>query len=233
MNNSRIKECVIIAFALIVMGSLIGSGISEVAERNRVVDVKGLAEIEVPANKVTWPISFKETGNDLPQLYERINSTSKAIIDYLKAGGIEDAEISVNPPEVVDLQAEIYGSQNHTYRYNITSVITVTSKKIDQVRALMSQQSSLLKNGIAILKSDYQNQVIYEYTDFNNVKPKMIEEATRNARAAAEQFAKDSDSRIGKIMRANQGVFSINDRDENTPYIKRIRVVTSITYELK
>lgn len=233
MNNSRIKECVIIAFALIVMGSLIGSGISDVAERNRVVDVKGLAEIEVPANKVTWPISFKETGNDLPQLYERINSTSKAIIDYLKVGGIEDAEISVNPPEVVDLQAEIYGSQNHTYRYNITSVITVTSKKIDQVRALMSQQSSLLKNGIAILKSDYQNQVIYEYTDFNNVKPKMIEEATRNARAAAEQFAKDSDSRIGKIMRANQGVFSINDRDENTPYIKRIRVVTSITYELK
>ena len=97
----------------------------------------------------------------------------------------------------------------------------------------MSQQSSLLKKGIAILKSDYQNQVIYEYTDFNNVKPKMIEEATRNARAAAEQFAKDSDSRIGKIMRANQGVFSINDRDENTPYIKRIRVVTSITYELK
>ena len=61
----------------------------------------------------------------------------------------------------------------------------------------------------------------------------MIEEATRNARAAAEQFAKDSDSMIGKIMRANQGVFSINDRDENTPYIKRIRVVTSITYELK
>ena len=233
MNNSRIKECIIIAFALIVMGNLIGSGISDVAERNRVVDVKGLAEIEVPANKVTWPISFKETGNDLPQLYERINSTNKAIIDYLKAGGIEDAEISVNPPEVVDLQAEIYGSQNHAYRYNITSVITVTSKNIDQVRALMSQQSSLLKNGIAILKSDYQNQVIYENTDFNNVKPKMIEEATRNARAAAEQFAKDSDSRIGKIMRANQGVFSITDRDENTPYIKRIRVVTSITYELK
>ena len=126
MNNSRIKECIIIAFALIVMGNLIGSGISDVAERNRVVDVKGLAEIEVPANKVTWPISFKETGNDLPQLYERINSTNKAIIDYLKAGGIEDAEISVNPPEVVDLKAEIYGSQNHTYRYDITSVITVT-----------------------------------------------------------------------------------------------------------
>ena len=73
----------------------------------------------------------------------------------------------------------------------------------------------------------------YDYTSLNSIKPKMIEEATKNARAAAEKFAKDSDSKLGKIKKAYQGQFSIDDRDANTPYIKKIRVVTTIDYSLE
>ena len=80
---------------------------------------------------------------------------------------------------------------------------------------------------------DYRFNVSYEFTGLNEVKPEMIEEATRNARAAAEKFAKDSDSRLGKIRNASQGQFSIANRDENTPYIKTVRVVTTINYYLK
>lgn len=61
----------------------------------------------------------------------------------------------------------------------------------------------------------------------------MIEEATKNARASAEKFAQDSGSSLGKIRRANQGQFSITDRDSNTPYIKSVRVVTTVEYFLK
>ena len=60
----------------------------------------------------------------------------------------------------------------------------------------------------------------------------MIEQATKNAREAAEKFAKDSESKLGKIKSAQQGLFSIEDRDSNTPYIKEVRVVTTVDYYL-
>ena len=67
----------------------------------------------------------------------------------------------------------------------------------------------------------------------NSIKPQMIEEATKNARAAAEKFAKDSESKLGKIKTANQGLFTIENVDEYTPNVKHVRVVTNVTYFLE
>jgi hypothetical protein len=160
-------------------------------------------------------------------------TSTKAIVKFLESNGIAKEEISIAPPEVIDMQAERYGNRDIAYRYNATSVITVTSKNVDKVRKLMSEQAELLKQGIAISGGDYRYNVVYEFTGLNDVKPQMIEEATKNARAAAEKFAKDSDSSLGKIRNASQGQFSISDRDVNTPYIKSIRVVTTVNYYLR
>lgn len=226
-------EAVILAIGMLVMGSFIKLGLDSLSRRDRVVNVKGLAEMEVPANKVTWPLMYKDLGNDLPTLYNKINNTNRAIVDFLKQKGIGEDEISINAPEIIDMQAERYNNTNTPFRYNVTTVITVTSTQVDLVRKMISEQSELLKQGIAITGGDYRYNVQYDYTALNDIKPQMIEEATRNARAAAVKFAKDSDSKLGKIKRAYQGQFSIEDRDANTPYIKRIRVVTTIDYSLE
>lgn len=233
MKQNWIKESIIIAIAIVVLAFCIKSGIESFVDKGRIVSVKGLSEVEVPANKVVWPIVFKEVGDNLPILYKSINSTSKKIIAYLKDNGITEEEISVNAPEVIDMQAERYSSNDKPYRYNIKSVITVTSEQVENVRKLISSQGELLKEGVAIVGGDYENRISYEYTLLNDLKPEMIAEATRNARKAAEQFAKDSDSKLGKIVWASQGQFSITDRDNNTPYIKKVRVVTSVNYSLK
>ena len=217
-------EAIILAIGMLIMGYFIKNGLDTFAGKDRVVTVKGLAEMEVPANKVTWPLMYKEVGNDLPALYNKINNTNQTIVTFLKQKGITEQEISINAPELIDLQAD---------RYNITTVITVTSDKVELVRNLIKEQSELLKQGIAITGGDYRYNVQYDFTGLNAVKPQMIEEATKNARAAAIKFAKDSDSELGKIKRAYQGQFSIEDRDANTPYIKRIRVVTTIDYSLE
>ena len=232
MSNWK-TEAALLAIGLIMLGTQIQKGINNFVEKDRIVTVKGLAEMEVPANKVTWPLMYKEVGNDLTALYNRINATNTAIVDFLKKKGITEEEISINAPEIIDMQAERYVGENKTYRYNVTTVITVTSAKVDLVRSLISEQSELLKQGIAITGGDYRYQIQYDYTSLNEIKPKMIEEATKNAREAALKFAKDSDSELGKIRRASQGQFSIDNRDANTPYIKRIRVVTTIDYLLE
>ena len=226
-------EAVLLTIGLIAMGAEIRQGINNFVEKDRVVTVKGLAEMEVPANKVTWPLMYKEVGNDLATLYNKISDTNSAIVNFLKKKGITEDEISINAPEIIDMQAERYNSNPVPYRYNVTTVITVTSSKVDLVRSLISEQGELLKQGIAITGGDYRYNITYDYTGLNDVKPQMIEEATKNAREAAQKFAKDSDSELGKIKRASQGQFSINDRDANTPYIKRIRVVTTIDYSLE
>ena len=211
----------------------IKAGIDDFADKDRNVTVKGLAEKEVEADKVTWPIPTKELGNDLPELYSRINATTQKVKTFLKQHGLKDDEISVNAPVVIDLNADQYNNNLRAFRYNITSTITVTSRNVKLVRGIMARQGELLKQGVAVVDGGYENRTTYEFVSFQQMKPKMMQEAIKNAETTAEQFAKNSNSSLDKIMHADQGQFSIDDRDQNTPYIKKVRVVTTVTYSLK
>lgn len=231
--KTRIVEVVILTFGFLVMGLLLKAGFDNFSYKDRCVSVKGLSEIEVPADKVTCPFVFKEMGNDLQQIYVNVNAKNRTIVDFLKKKGIAEADITIAAPNIVDMEAERYSDNRSSYRYLVTSVVTVSTSEVEKVRNLLSKQSELLTKGIAIVSGDYQYRISYEFTKLNEIKPQMIEEATKNARAAAEKFALDSQSEIGKIKRANQGQFSIYDRDENTPEIKRVRVVTTVEYYLE
>lgn len=223
----------LIALGIVILGLCIKAGIDNFSNRDRVVTVRGLCEKEVNANVVTWPIVTKEMGNELPAIYNRIQASNNAILDFLHANGITDAEISVNAPDVSDVQANAYNQREQLYRYIVTNVIVVKSEKVDKVNELIKKQTELLKQGIAIVAGDYSYPITYDYTELNSIKPEMIAEGTRNARQAADKFAEDSESGLGKIKTASQGQFSIENRDQYTPYIKTVRIVTYITYYLE
>ncbi|MCM1021421.1 MAG: SIMPL domain-containing protein [Muribaculum sp.] len=229
----KILPALLIAAGIFFLGVFIKAGFDNFSYRDRVVTVRGLAEKEVTANKVTWPVVYKEVGNDLQQIYNRITDNNKVVINFLTSNGIKEEEILVQAPTIVDLQAERYGSSNNPYRYNVTSVIVVTSSNIEKVNSLIKRQTDLLREGIAIVSGDYQYNTIYEYTNLNEIKPAMIAEATEAAREAANKFAADSHSRLGKIKTASQGQFSIDDRDPYTPYLKKVRVVSTIVFYLE
>lgn len=233
MRHTGIIQAAVIAIGLAALGLAVKSGMDNFTNKDRKVTVKGLSEMEVAANKVTWPIVSKEIGNDLPALYDKVNATNAAIRRFLIAGGLDKSEISVNAPVVIDLNADRYSQNQQPYRYNVTSVITVTSAKVELVRKILARQGELLKDGIAIVSGDYDKQIRYEYTALNEIKAKMVDEAIKNARATAEQFAHVSDSHLGHIENASQGQFTIEDRDENSPYIKKVRVVSTITYSIE
>lgn len=231
--KERLLSAAILAVGIIVMGLCLKAGMDNFTEKDRKVTVKGLAEKEVKADKVTWPIVSKELGNDLPKLYDRIAGKQLTIKRFLIANGISENEISVNAPKVIDLSADQYNENRREYRYNVTLVITVTSNHVDRVRGIIARQGELLKQGVAIVSDDYNNQVAYSLVSFKAMKPSMMTEAIENAEQTASQFAKNSKSTLNKIISADQGQFSIDDRDANTPWIKRVRVVTTVTYSLK
>ncbi len=231
--NEKILAAVIVAVGIVGMGFALRSGIVTFKDMDRKVSVKGLSEREVMADKVTWSLMYKELGNNPSEMYNLLEQKNSKVIAFLKSSGIKSENISVNPPVVTDRQADNYGNEIMNYRYKATSVITVISTEVEKVRELLGKQSELMKQGIALVSNEYDNNVVYEFTGLNKIKPEMIEEATKNARATAKKFADDSDCSIGEIRSAQQGQFSIENRDANSPFIKKIRVVSTIEYSLK
>ena len=208
----------------------VADGLKSIAYQDQYVTVKGLAEREVMANKVVWPLPYKCVSNDMQQLNKEIKRYGEVIIKFLNDNGITNEEIIVSAPTVTDRLAQSYAPENLKYRYQAEAVITVTSSKVEQVIELMKEQITLLEQGV-VVGTEYGYEPRYEFTDLNSIKPEMVEEATRNARSVAQKFADDSDCKLGNIRQATQGQFSISS-DATTPQIKNIRVVTTVKYSL-
>lgn len=229
MKYQTVIAAAVLAAGVALGGFFIKGGIDNFAYRDREVTVRGLAERNVEADFVAWPLTYVIAGNDLTGLYDKMQADNATIIKFLTDNGITNDEITVNPPDVVNADENNYSSTQAKFQYNFRVNITVSSKKVAKVRELIQRQSELLKQGVAVSNS-YIN---YEFNGLNSIKPEMIAEATKNARVAADQFAKDSGSRVGKIKTASQGQFSIESVDESTPQLKNVRVVSTIVYYLQ
>ena len=219
---------------LAILGYQLSGAIIDLRALERSVTVKGLAEEEVKANKAIWPIAYKEASNDLNILYLSIQEKNKKIINFLKKQGFKASEISTSTPSVYDYLAQNYTANSKKMRYTANSTVTVYTDKVDLVNKTRANLFELGKQGIALSENDYSTgyQIQFIYDKLNELKPKMVQTATKNARQVAEKFAKDSDSKLGKIKRARQGQFSISNRDHSTPYIKKVRVVSTLEYYL-
>ena len=235
-ENSKASASLLGAFlflGLIGMGYMLGSAAIEFKQFERSVTVKGLSEREYEADIVIWPIRFTVAGNDLESLYRSIDANSLMIYDFLIANGIDSSELSTSSPSITDKSAQRFGNNTEIqFRFTASPSVTVYSVNISTVQTVMKKLSQLGKQGIVFTGGGYQSSAEYIFTRLNEVKPDMIEEATRKAREVALKFAEDSQSSLGKIKRASQGQFSIYPRDKTNPHIKKVRVVPTVVYYL-
>ncbi len=230
MQKNLSLPALILGIALVLSGVAIALGLSKALTPKRHVTVRGLSEREVKANHAIWPISYRLDGNDIKLLYEQQQEQEKTIRAFLVEGGINNKDILVGQSEIQSTSPE-YNSGN---RYTLIGHLSISTNDVDKVKTLSAQQNDLIKQGINISSNDqYSNKLVFEYTKLNDIKPAMIEEATKNARAAGKKFADDSESTLGKIKDATQGYFEISDRNEISPEYKRVRVVTTIDFYLE
>jgi hypothetical protein len=217
---------------LLGLGMFLGNSLIEFRQLERTVTVKGLAEREMPADIVIWPIQFARANDDSTKLYADLQRDADAVVAFLKLNGISDKEISFSPPSVIDKLAQQYNDGGKGFRYTGHQTITVYSSNVAVVRNAVVQLAELGKQGITFSGDQYNNQTEYLFNGLNTIKPEMIEAATRQAREVAEKFASDSQSKLGKIKSASQGQFTITDRDKNNPHIKTVRIVSTVEYYL-
>ncbi|EIM1029675.1 SIMPL domain-containing protein [Campylobacter coli] len=229
-NSLFVSVAVVLASVILAFG--FNKALSDFKTLERSVTVKGLSQKDVEADTLILPIKFTRSGNNLANLYEELESDKQNIIRFLEEQGVKSDEISYNSPNIIDRLSDPYSNDAQaTYRYIGTANLLIYTKNIKLGKNILEKISSLGKLGIVTKIEDYE--IEYLYTKLNEIKPQMIEEATLNARNSAIKFAQDSNSNLGKIKKASQGQFSISNRDKNTPYIKTIRVVSTIEYYLK
>ena len=233
LNSSINVLGMFIFLGFIGSGYFLERATKEYRASERSVTVKGLSEKEVPANLVVWPIQFRVTGNDLIEVDKKLNDDNKKIIAFLKENGIEENEITSSSPNIEDRLIYQYGENKSVFRYLANETITVYSEKVDKIYDLNNKIGELLKQNISLNNDNREaSSANYLYTNLNELKPEMVESSAKNAREVAEKFAKDSNSKLGKIKKANQGQFIIEDRDMHNPQIKRVRVVSTVEYYL-
>lgn len=237
MSQKRVLEAAVfgalLCLGLVLLGVILSRGFVALRALDRTVTVKGLSEREVAADVAIWPIRFELAEDDLGRLAAGLERANAQVLAFLQAGGFTPQEITAGVPAIVDRQAQRYGGGGEEgLRYLGNGTLTVYSTNIEGVRAAMGRLVELGRQGVAIGGQDYELRPEFLFTRLNDIKPDMIEDATRNAREAAEKFARDSDSHLGKIKRAYQGQFTIEDRDSNTPHIKKVRVVATVEYFL-
>ena len=218
-----------IVLAAVVLGISLIFTVKTLKSYDDTVKVRGLCEKEVPADRVVWRISYSEKDNSLADLRTIVRLNNDIIVSKLTEAGFKSDEIKVANASYDDRYMYSNNVSQVSYRYVANQTVTVFTKNLDLVRKLQQTLETDLVNQ-NILANSWAD---YQYLGLNDIKPAMIAESLENARAAADEFAKNSHSRIGKMRTASQGYFEVEDLDENTPQVKKVRVVTTVEYYLK
>lgn len=234
MKNLDWLKVVVLALAIVIAGYFVGNMHKTGKQYDRYVQVKGLSEREVSADLAVWPINIVLTGNDLTTLKGQLEKQNEDVYQFFVKQGFKSEEITRGMVNISDANANQYNNaQNNRFRYVAQSDFTVRTREIEKLQKALEASLELMSKGIVLGSKNQWRPIEYVFTGLNELKPSMIEEATKNAREVAEKFARDSNSEVGEIRIARQGLFSINDRDQNTPQIKIVRVVSTFDFQLK
>lgn len=252
MENKSLAKPVILGLCLLVglffLGLFIFKGLKTFSDKDRIVTVKGLAEMNITAMAASITLSFSFSGDNLQELIRQSESKKNLILAYLKSKGYTQSDIQLGNIDIDDRQKyfEITWQNGQQVkqkidRYTTAQSLTIQSKDIKATE----EKSAQIK--IDLVNKDLTSNIStnYIFPELNSIKPKLIAESTKNARIAGEQFANDSQATLGKIKTASQGQITIAGKyhyDEDgasdtekpkEPYIQKARVVSTIVFFLE
>jgi hypothetical protein len=234
MNGPRLSllvSALFVAVGLASAGYFIGQGVAGRNDGRRIISVKGLSEKEVPASVAIWNVGYAVTGNQLDEINKKLSDNTKAVVAFLKQAGFDEKEMAVQPPALHDTSTDSRDKDTPPppERYSAHQSVLLRTARVDAVKPALASASNLMMSGVLLSGG---NQPEYIFNQLNEIKPGMIQEATKNARIAAEQFSRDSQTTLGKLRNASQGWFQVENRDQATPERKIVRVVVDVVYEV-
>lgn len=227
--KERFFPALVVALGIALSGLFIYMGIHQFTYRDRAVTVKGLSTRDVQADYVVWPLRFSVSGNDLTSLSAELNRVEQTARTFFVNKGFNNEELTLSNIEVENNWAGYY-EHRPEFHYTVSRSLIISTADVERVIANQGCQAELLNQGVILQSYDWNTD--YQYRGLSELKPEMIEEATKNARAVAQKFADDAQCRLGSIRNASQGQFSV-EADNNQPWLMHVRVVTTVDYYLR
>lgn len=220
----------ILAVGMIAGGYLLGDGLLRAKDAERAVTVRGLAERNVTADLATWTISYSASSTSLAEAQGKVRADTASIEAFFKELGFPAEALQPTGANVTSF------TNDGITTYTVRQRLALRTEDVSRAQKAVARQFDLVGRGVFLEEG---SGMAYTFTKLNAIKPQMVAEATRDARSAAEQFAKDSGSGVGKIRDATQGYFEIEARDgeaggwgsADSPY-KKVRVVTTVSFTL-
>jgi len=231
VSQRWVATAAVLSVGLAVGGYLLGNGLLRAKEAERSVTVRGLAERDVTADLATWTIAYAATDTDLGAAQSKTESDTRAIERFFAGLGFPAEALQPTGANVSS-----FTDDNGVTRFTVRQRMALRTNDIARAQRAVARQFDLVRGGVMVEEG---SGMAYTFTRLNDIKPAMVAEATKDARASAEQFAKDSGAAVGGIRDATQGYFTIEARDgetsgwgaSDTPY-KKVRVVTTVDFAL-
>jgi hypothetical protein len=232
-NRRWLAASTILAVGLVGGGYLLGDGMRRAHRADRSVTVRGLAERDVTADLATWTIAYSSTAGDLATAQSGVENDTRRIEAFFR-------ELGFPADALQPTGANVQQSKDNsgTTSFTVRQRVTLRSQDVKRAQDAVKRQFELVRRGVILEEG---SGMAFTFTKLNAIKPPMVAAATKDARAAAEQFAQDSGAEVGAIKSATQGYFTIEARDgdsgggwgvSDTPY-KKVRVVTTVDFYLK
>lgn len=203
----------------------------------KTVEVRGLSEKRVKSDRVYWQITYNvmRRGEKINRadLYKESEENQNKIINFLKENGLNENEIQAPLVRYDKIEYRDNYQRLVDIEHRLNGTIGIDSRNVDLVNTLRVKISDLIKEGIELESQLPQ----FYFTSLNEIKPEMVKQATLNAKKAAEELASHAEVNVGKIKKAVQGSFVIqdvgNNYSDNQSVEKNVRLVTTITFFLK
>lgn len=229
---SRFLSFCIVGVSIVLSGFFIRSGLVAFKMMGATVEVRGLAERKILSDYGQWVPRFRIVGNTLKEVHQLQSNLQSLLNEFFMVQGFTKEEITYLPILMEDLESNAYNTQKYRFRYTVTVPVVISTTDVKKLHDATKNITTLYDKGVNLI----ENTLRYEFTKLNEVKPEMLREATENARTAAITFTQDTNTILGKLKEATQGLFTITSEygtyDAPSMY-KVVRVVTKAIYLLE
>lgn len=203
------------------------------------IKVKGTAVERVESDAMRWSASIQVNAPTIEQAVADIDKIAQTAKAEFKSAGAEKAEFSPVDVYPIYIKDKNGCNTNRIESYNASLTVSAQPKSRKQIAPFDAAAAALLKKGVPI----FDARTVYFYSKLEDMKMRLLEKASKNARERAEKLVLGSGAQLGPVLSASQGIFQITaplsteTSDwgvyDTSSYEKEIKCVVTIEFSTK
>ena len=238
----KMEKFQLIWLALILAFGLIAS--TNIVTRNvarDVISVTGSAYEVVKSDSARFEFDIVTRQPERAAAYALINKQIPEVISYLKSQGFSDENIEIKTANGYNTyRYNLNGSMtNEIAYYNLSQPVVVKSDDVQKIKDVSINIPNLISKGIEINTMNPQ----YYYSKLSDLKVKLLQDATTDAKQRASAMLKATHNKAGNIQSVKMGVFQITPVDstsvsdmginDTSTIDKKVTAVANVVFKIK